>query len=111
MAKAKSKAPVSNAKQLFNLDETKQAFLVLRSLNHKMRQNILSLMDSNKEIKVSDIYRKLKLEQSLTSAYLQILRKARVVTTRRNGQEIYYSIDYKRLADVERGAKLITGSK
>lgn len=90
-----------------NLEEVKQARTVLRALNHKMRQKILHLIDANKEMMVSDVYAKLKLEQSLTSAYLGILRKAGVVKTRRDGQAIYYSVDHKHIAEITRGAKTI----
>lgn len=108
MAKSKSKAS-STPFSLINLEEVKKAAAVLRGLNHKTRQDILNLLETHKGIKVTDIYKKLKKEQSLTSSYLAILRRAGVVTTKRDGQIIYYSVDHKRLAEVEKGAKLING--
>ena len=110
MAKSKPTNP-GTSKQIFNLEEIAKAALVLRSLNHKTRQSILNLLDSNAEMKVSDIYKKMKLEQSLTSSFLGLLRKAGVVTTRREGQVIFYAVNHKRLAEIERGAKLVIGSR
>lgn len=106
MATSKSKA-VSKPGLAINLEEIKKAAAVLRGLNHKTRQDILNLLDANEGIRVTDIYKKLKKEQSLTSSYLAILRRAGVVTTKRDGQVIYYSVDHKRLAEVEKGARLI----
>lgn len=110
MAKSKPKN-TGTSKQLFNLEEITKAALVLRSLNHKTRQSILNLLDTNTEMKVSDIYKKMKLEQSLTSYFLGLLRKAGVVTTRREGQIIFYAVNHKRLAEIEKGAKLVIGSR
>jgi DNA-binding transcriptional ArsR family regulator len=99
----------SSAKPLVNLEETAKASLVLRSLNHKLRQAMLRLLHANKEMKVTDIYRKLKIDQSKASAFLGLLRNAGVVKTRREGQVIYYSVNYERIAIVEKGSKIING--
>ena len=104
MSKTKT---IAKSKLSINLDETKQASLVLRALNHKTRQAILNFIEEKKETRVTDIYKKLKLEQSLASSYLALLRRAQVVKTRRDGQVIYYSVDHQRLAEVTKGAKMI----
>jgi len=88
-------------------DELKKAALVLRAINHKLRQKILALIHKHKEMMVSEIYLKLKIEQSLTSSHLAVLRKAGVVKTRREGQSIHYSINYDQISSVEKGAKII----
>lgn len=105
---SKSKKTVK-PKFSINLDETKKATLVLRALNHKTRQAMLNFMEEKKETRVTDIYKKLKLEQSLASSYLGLLRRAGVVKTRRDGQVIYYSVNHQRIAEVTRGAKVING--
>ena len=110
MVKLKVK-PGSKEKGLeIHLDELKKAALTLRAINHKIRQNILNLIDKNKEITVSEIYYRLKLEQSLTSAHLAVLRKAGIVVTRRQGQSIHYSINYDHIRQIEHGARLINDS-
>ena len=43
----------------------------------------------------------LKLEQSAASLHLAILRKEELVIAEREGQNIYYSINYKRLEKVQ----------
>lgn len=107
MAKAKQ-TPPSKAKGLsLELEEFKKAAMVLRALNHTVRQQILSLIHDKGEITVSEIYGKLKIEQSLTSSYLAMLRRANIVKARREGQSIHYSVNYNHISEVVKGCKLI----
>lgn len=82
--------------------ELRQAVLVLRAVNHKLRQNVIDLLEESDSLTVTDIYIKLRLEQSVASQHLAILRRAGVVITDRNGKFIYYSIDKERLAQISR---------
>ncbi|RYY93927.1 MAG: transcriptional regulator [Chitinophagaceae bacterium] len=78
----------------------KKAALVLRAINHKLRQQILKLIQQRGEITVTEIYVKLRLEQSVASQHLAILRKAGFVQTNREGKFIYYSVNEERLNQV-----------
>jgi DNA-binding transcriptional ArsR family regulator len=78
----------------------KDASLVLRALNHKLRQQILKLMASKPGITVTELYVKLRLEQSVASQHLAILRRAGIVTTQREGKLIHYSIDPERVDQI-----------
>jgi DNA-binding transcriptional ArsR family regulator len=49
---------------------------------------------------VTEIYVKLRLEQSVASQHLAILRKAGFVNTVRDGKFIYYSVSKERLVEV-----------
>jgi DNA-binding transcriptional ArsR family regulator len=80
--------------------QLKKAALILRSVNHKLRQQILKLIHQNGKMTVTEIYVQLRLEQSVASQHLAILRKAGFVTTIRNGKFIYYSVSTDRLAEV-----------
>ena len=80
--------------------ELRKAVLVLRAVNHKLRQRIIDLLEENERMTVTDIYIKLRLEQSVASQHLAILRRAGVVATERNGKFIYYSLDKDRLAQI-----------
>ena len=64
----------------------------IRALDHPLRQTILNLIVKNKNIlNVTDIYVKLKLEQSVASQHLATLRRARFVNTKREGKQIFYN--------------------
>ena len=78
----------------------KNPAMTLRSINHKLRQQILKLLVEKKRMKVTDIYVKLLLDQSVASQHLAILRRANIVSTERMGKEIYYSINNNRIEQV-----------
>lgn len=80
--------------------QLKKAALVLRAINHKLRQQILRLINEHDRMTVTEIYVKLRLEQSVASQHLAILRKAGFVNTVRDGKFIYYSVSKQRLVEV-----------
>jgi len=78
----------------------KKAAMILRALNHKLRQLLVRLIDEHQKMTVTEIYVNLKLEQSVVSQHLAILRRAGIVTTEREGKFIFYSLNYKRLKEI-----------
>ena len=80
--------------------QLKKAALILRAVNHKLGQQILKLSHQNGKMSVTEIYVKLRLEQSVASQHLAILRKAGFVNTLRDGKFIFYSVNYNRLDQV-----------
>lgn len=87
----------------------KKAAMILRAANHKLRQLILKLIDENRRMTVTEIYIKLRLEQSVASQHLAILRRAGLVKTEREGKFIYYSVNAARIAEVTRFAANLVG--
>lgn len=83
--------------------------MVLRAINHKLRQQILKLIDENGRMTVTEIYVKLRLEQSVASQHLAILRKAGFVKTERDGKFIYYSVNTDRLEELNKFVKDLVG--
>ena len=83
-----------------DLLNVKKASLVLRAINHKLRHQILKLIDEAKKITVTEIYIKLRLEQSVASQHLAILRKAGFVNTERDGKFIYYTVNSNRIGEM-----------
>lgn len=67
---------------------------LMRALAHPLRLKILEFIDHNGPIHVNKIYNTLRLEQSITSQHLRIMRLAGVVTAEKNGKYITYSINY-----------------
>jgi DNA-binding transcriptional ArsR family regulator len=92
-----------------DVNQLKKAAIILRAINHKLRLQILKLIHTKQQIIVSDIYSKLRLEQSVTSQHLAILRRAGFVTTERDGKRIYYSVNYPRLQEVGTLASKLLG--
>lgn len=83
-----------------DLLNVKKASLILRAINHKLRQQILKLIDESNKITVTEIYVKLRLEQSVASQHLAILRKAGFVKTEREGKFIYYTVNTNRIEEL-----------
>ena len=92
--------PESNENVRIDFLHMKKAMLILRALNHKLRQQIVKLLDERRKMTVTEIYIELRLEQSVTSQHLAILRRAGLVNATREGKFIYYSINYKRVKEV-----------
>ena len=92
-----------------DLIHSKKAAMILRALNHKLRQQILKLIDEHQKMTVTEIYVKLRLEQSVASQHLAILRKAGIVITQRDGKFIYYSVNYKRIDEIDTFVKQLVG--
>ena len=93
---------VASAKDELKIDpiQLKKAALIFRAINHKLRQQIIKFINQNGKITVTQIYVKLRLEQSVASQHLAILRKAGYVNTLRDGKFIFYSVNYPRLDQV-----------
>lgn len=78
----------------------KKSSLILRALNHKLRQNILKLLEEQGKLTVTEIYVQLRLEQSVASQHLAILRCTGIVKTERDGKFIYYLLNHSRIAEI-----------
>lgn len=84
-------------KVVFDDDKLEVSSEMLRALCHPLRLRIIEFIDQHKAINVNKIYNTLKLEQSITSQHLRILRKANLVVTEREGKFIHYALNYKEL--------------
>ena len=87
----------------------KKAAMVLRSLNHMLRQQVIKTIHENKRITVTQLYIKMRLEQSIASQQLAILRKAGIVFTERDGKFIFYTINSSRIEAINKFVKNLVG--
>lgn len=83
-----------------NYPQIKKAALVLRAVNHELRQDIIKLLSENDKMVVTDIYVQLRIEQSVASQHLAILRRAGVVKTERDGKYVNYMLNKHRLDEI-----------
>ena len=86
--------------------EIKKTQNILKALNHPLREQILADIWNNKNsINVTDLQIKLrtgaKIEQSVVSQQLSILRNAKLVTKERKGKYIFYSVDLNEISRLE----------
>ena len=71
--------------------KTIQYSTLLKAMGNPRRLEILLYL-YNQENSVGELEKKIKLSQSALSQHLAVLRKEKIVKTRRKAQTIYYSI-------------------
>ncbi len=96
--------PNPENEESYSLDvyNVKKASLILRAINHDLRQIIIKVICQNKKISVTELYSKLRIEQSVASQHLALLRRAEIVSTIREGKFIYYSLNFIRINEIEK---------
>ena len=72
---------------------------IIKAISNPKRLEILHNLNDN-ELSVGKLEDLVKLSQSAISQHLSVLRRAKVVKTRRNAQTIYYSIDNSFVAEL-----------
>ena len=82
--------------------DIKKAAIILRSVNHKLRQMMLKYIGEKEQVTVTEIFEHLLLEQAVASQQLAILRRTGFVKTKREGKFIYYSVNRQRLLDLNK---------
>jgi ArsR family transcriptional regulator, virulence genes transcriptional regulator len=87
----------------------KKAAVILRAINHKLRQQIMRLLDEHTRLTVTEVYIRLRLEQSVASQHLAILRRAGFVKTERDGKFIFYMVNTERLTVVNQFVDNLVG--
>lgn len=91
------------------LYQIKKASVIFRAINNPLRQQILQLLHKHRQLRVTELFIKLRMEQPVISQHLGILRQAFLVKTVRQGKFIFYSLNYERLQQIEDLAeKLVT---
>lgn len=90
-----------------NILEIRKAALIFRAINHKLRQDMLRLIHKAERITVTELYRKMNLEQSVASQHLAILRTAGFVQTERDRRFVFYKVNYETLKFVHEQSQKI----
>ena len=86
----------------------KKVSLTLRAINHPLRKQMLQAIHLQVRMTVTQLFIKLRIEQSVASQHLAILRKAGLVTTERDGKFIFYSVNYPGLKKLHETANKIS---
>jgi len=82
---------------------------LIRAVDHKLRHRMLDFLDAcERPPTVTEVYIKMRLEQSVASQHLAILRRAKLISGKRQGKNVVYSINYDVL---ERAQEAVTNFK
>jgi len=96
---------MEKAKVTFDYKKLQVSTELMRAVAHPLRLMILEFIDNHGVINVNKIYNTLKIEQSITSQHLRILKMAGVVQSERDGKFIHYSINYDLINRIDNAMK------
>ncbi len=70
-----------------------------KTLSNPKRLEILDILREREEISVNDLAELLEIPKANTSQHLAVLRQARVVNTRKDGINVYYSLRSDKISE------------
>lgn len=82
------------------VEKLEMASSKLRAMAHPMRIAIMDLLQGGNQLSVTDIYRKLKIEQAAASHHLNILKNKGILSSHRDGKKIFYSLKNNVLTEI-----------
>ena len=100
---------MKQTKVRFSSDKLNYSCTLMRALAHPLRLKILEYIDQKGETNVNKIYNTLRIEQSITSQHLKILRLAGIVDGRRDGKKVYYTINYDIIERADKAVRRFLG--
>lgn len=65
---------------------------ILRAIAHPIRIAMVDLLHTHQRLSVTEIFKKLKIEQAIASHHLRILKNQDVVDVQRDGKNSYYAL-------------------
>jgi DNA-binding transcriptional ArsR family regulator len=78
-------------------ENLEKAAFILKTVAHPVRLGVINLLDKHQELAVNEICQYLLCEQSLISHHLSNMRIKGLLSSRREGTTIYYSLKEKDL--------------
>jgi len=82
-----------------DIEKLEAAASKLRAIAHPMRIAVIDLLHG-KELSVTEIYEQLNIEQASASHHLNILKSKGVLSSKRNGKQIIYSLKNQTLTEI-----------
>ena len=100
---------MKRTKVTFQQEKLTMSTELMRALAHPLRLKILEFLDQNKNIQVNQIYNTLKIEQSIASQHLRILKNAGVLVADTDGKYMHYTIDYQKVSNAVKAINRFMG--
>ncbi len=83
-----------------DINKLESAASKLRAIAHPMRIAIIELLNNGNRLSVTEIYKKLNIEQASASHHLNILKNKGVLESKRDGKKIFYSLKSSTLKEI-----------
>lgn len=81
-------------------DHIQETARMLRCLGHPVRLQILDVLERKDECTVTEVYEALGLEQAVASQHLSLMRDKGILSRRRDGVNVFYTIGDRRALKV-----------
>jgi DNA-binding transcriptional ArsR family regulator len=86
---------------LISYSELKKVLVILKSIDHDLRKKIINLLHENSTLTVTQLFLKLKIEQSVTSQHLGMLKELHLLNAEREGKNVYYKLNKEKIKTVD----------
>lgn len=83
-----------------NAETLEKAAGMLKAIAHPMRISIVQLLEDNKKRTVTEIHKKLGIEQATASHHLVILKDRGVLSSKREGKNTWYFLKHPNFRSV-----------
>lgn len=83
-----------------NPETLEKAAGMLKAMAHPIRFSIVGLLEDGKKLTVTEIHKKLGIEQSTASHHLVILKDRGVLSSKREGKNTWYSLKHAKMKNV-----------
>ena len=78
----------------------KETSSYLKAIAHPLRISILHLLSVNKQLSVTELHKKLNVEQAVASHHLAILKSKGITATKREGKLVFYFIAHSKITSL-----------
>jgi len=75
-----------------NVEKLERITFILKTISHPIRLGIVELLHEHERLSVGEICQKLGSEQSLTSHNLSTMKLKGILSSKREGKKVYYSL-------------------
>lgn len=79
----------------------KKAVELLRVVTHPLRLEILSFISQKKETTVNSMVEELRIDQSIVSQQIRLLKDMQLITGTRQGKFIFYKVDFEKIEKIK----------
>jgi DNA-binding transcriptional ArsR family regulator len=80
-----------------NPENLEKAANMLKAIAHPVRISIIGCLEEGQKLTVTEIHKKVGIEQATASHHLGILKDKGVLSSKREGKNIYYFLKHKTL--------------
>ncbi|WP_345224695.1 metalloregulator ArsR/SmtB family transcription factor [Hymenobacter koreensis] len=95
-----SSTSTSSADMNLSVEKMEKVAFILKTTAHPTRIAIVQLLASQERLSVTDISEKLNVEQSLLSHHLSGMKLKGILSSHREGKNIYYALKMREVVDV-----------